>query len=77
MLPGQNEFEIMFNTKTDGWGSFQYNNANDALRITVKPVKAEPEEWMSFNFSDLAGTSAVAFVHWAELKIPFKIEVSM
>jgi hypothetical protein len=33
-------------------------------------------EWLAFGFEDLAGTTATAYLHWEELKVPFKIEVS-
>jgi hypothetical protein len=29
-----------------------------------------------FGFDDLAGTSATAYLHWEQLKVPFKIEVA-
>ena len=73
MIPGEKEFVIIFNKVNDSWGSYSYNEANDALRVTVTPTDAEHQEWLSFGFDDLAGTSATAYLHWAKKKIPFKI----
>jgi hypothetical protein len=29
-----------------------------------------------FGFDDLAGTSATAYLHWEQLKVPFKIQAA-
>ena len=45
--------------------------------MTVTPVEAPFEEWMRFGvFDGLAGTSAVAFLQWEKLKVPFTIAVA-
>ena len=76
MIAAETEFTVIFNTVNDAWGSYGYDESKDVFRITVIPQKAHHEEWLAFEFEDLAGTSAEAFLHWAELKIPFKIETA-
>jgi hypothetical protein len=76
MIPGESEFTVMFSTNDSLWGSYQYKQEEDALRIKVAPKEAEHKEWLTFGFEDLAGTSATAYLHWEKLKIPFKIEVT-
>ena len=76
MIPGEKDWVIIFSKNNAAWGSFTYNEAEDALRVTVKPVKAPHEEWLIFGFDDLAGTSATAYLHWEQLKVPFKIQVA-
>ena len=76
MIPSEKDWTIMFNKNSEGWGSYDYDEAEDALRVTVTPVEAPFEEWMRFGFDDLAGTSAVAFLQWEELKVPFTIAVA-
>lgn len=76
MIPGEKDWVIIFSKNNAAWGSFIYNEAEDALRVTVKPVKAPHEEWLMFGFDDLAGTSATAYLHWEQLKVPFKIQVA-
>ena len=75
MIPSEKEWSIIFNKNSSGWGSCAYNQKEDALRVTVTPVKAPPMEWLMYGFDALAGTSATAFLHWESLKVPFKIEV--
>ena len=76
MIPSEKDWTIMFNKNSEGWGSYDYDEAEDALRLTVTPVEAPFEEWMRFGFDDLAGTSAVAFLQWEKLKVPFTIAVA-
>ena len=76
MIPSEKEWIIIFSTNNSAWGSYSYNKAKDALRVTVTPVKACHQEWMMFGFDDLAGTSATAFLHWEKLKVPFKIKLA-
>ncbi|MFC1508408.1 DUF2911 domain-containing protein [Candidatus Omnitrophota bacterium] len=76
MIPSETTWVIAFNKKNDLWGSYKYNKAEDAFRITVTPVAIPHKEWMTFGFGDLAGTSATAALCWEKLKVPFKIEVA-
>jgi hypothetical protein len=76
MIPGEKEWIIIFSKKNDAWGSFTYDQADDALRVTVTPVTAPHEEWLMFGFDNLAGTSATAFLHWEQLRVPFKIALA-
>jgi len=76
MIPGEKEWIVIFNKSNAVWGSYTYKQEEDALRVTVTPVKAPFKEWMEFGFDDLAGTSATAYLHWVELKVPFKIQLA-
>ena len=76
MIPSEKDWIVIFNKVSEGWGSYDYDEAEDALRVTVTPVAAPFEEWMRFGFDDLAGTSAVAFLQWEKLKVPFAIALA-
>jgi len=73
MIPSEKEWVIAFNTNSKLWGSYAYNQEEDACRIKVTPVSAPHQEWLLFGFEDLAGTSATAFLRWEKLKVAFKI----
>lgn len=75
MLAAQSEFKIMFNKNNSAWGSYSYNADEDALVVSVKPVKDANMEWLAFGFEDLSDTGATAYLRWEKLKIPFKIEL--
>ena len=76
MIPSEKDWIIIFSKKNDSWGSFKYSEAEDALRVTVTPVKTAQQEWLMFGFDDLAGTSATAYLNWEQLKVPFKIALA-
>ena len=76
MIPSETDWIVIFNKNSEGWGSYDYDEAEDALRVTVTPVEAPFQEWMRFGFDDLAGTSAVAYLQWEKLKVPFTIAVA-
>ena len=74
MLVHEDEWTVIFNNDADAWGSFFYEEENDALRIKVKPQKLHMVEWLMFGFENLTLGSADAFLHWGELKVTFTIE---
>lgn len=76
MIPGEKEWVIIFSKNHSAWGSFEYQEEEDALRVTVTPAKAPHEEWLMYGFEDLAGTSATAYLRWEQLKVPFKIQLA-
>src|ERR1700730_13007449 len=65
----------IFSKNTKGWGSFQYDPKEDALRVPVHPVDAPYTEYMTFGFDERRPASAVAYLQWEKKRIPFKIEV--
>ncbi len=75
MIPSEKEWIIIFSKNNSSWGSFSYKQDEDALRVTVTPVKAPFQEWLMYGFDDLAGTSATAYLCWEQLKVPFKIKL--
>ncbi len=72
-IPEPKEWTVIFNKDTTLWGSFLYNKKDDILRIQVTPVEAPFQEWLSYGFDNLAGTSCTAYLRWEKLKVPFKI----
>jgi hypothetical protein len=76
-IPGQNEWTLIFNKIADQWGAFTYNEAEDALRIKVKPVANSNHEWLLYSFTEMDPkhpTSAQINLLWEKLKVPFKVE---
>ena len=59
-----------------GWGSYQYDPQDDALRVPVTPEDAPFTEFLTYGFDDRRPASAVAYLQWEKKRIPLKIEVS-
>jgi len=73
MIPGEDEWTVVFSTNSTSWGSFTYDQAEDALRVTVRPEKAPYAEQLAYGFEDVTDQGAFVTLHWAELKVPFEI----
>jgi tetratricopeptide (TPR) repeat protein len=76
-IPGENQWTVIFSKVHTAWGSFTYNQADDALRVTVKPQATEPREAMTFDFDDVKADSAVATLRWEKIAVPFKVDVNV
>jgi tetratricopeptide (TPR) repeat protein len=76
MIPGENEWTIIFSKNSTSWGSFTYNQSEDALRATVKPQPSEVHEALTYDFDDVKPDSAVVTLRWEKLAVPFKVEVN-
>lgn len=77
-IPGEKEWTIIFNKVAGQWGAFEYNEAEDALRIKVKPQKnGEFVEWLTYNITKTSDNAALVTLEWEKLKIPFNIEVDL
>ena len=76
MLPTENEWTIIFSKTATAWGSFTYNQSEDALRVTVKPQAAEMKESLAYEVDDVTPTSAVIALRWEKIAVPFKVEVN-
>jgi len=77
MIPGENEWTVVFSKANASWGSFTYNQAEDALRVTVKPQVSDPHEALTYEFDDLKPDSAVVTLRWDKIAVPFKVSVNV
>ncbi|MDO8550416.1 MAG: DUF2911 domain-containing protein [Ignavibacteria bacterium] len=77
-IPTKDEWTLIFNKVAEQWGAFEYNEAEDALRITIKPKGNGFQEWLTYSFTDydVKSQSAVINLEWEKLKVPFKVKVS-
>lgn len=67
---------LIFSNNSQSWGSFFYDDKEDALRVNVKPVKLnEIVERLKYEFMDEKENSATIALMWEKLEIPFKVEV--
>jgi tetratricopeptide (TPR) repeat protein len=66
---------LVFSKNTSGWGSYFYEEKDDALRVMVIPQTVSYHEWLTYEFSDRQANSTIAALVWEEKSVPFKIEV--
>lgn len=71
-----NECTLIFSKNSTSWGSFFYDDKEDALRVKVKPAALDKNvEWLKYEFEDQTENSATIALQWEKLSIPFKVEV--
>ena len=65
----------IFSKDAVGWGSYQYEEKSDALRVQINPQDAPHTEFLTYGFDDRKPDSVLAYLQWDNKRIPFKIEV--
>ncbi len=70
-IPGEKEWTIIFNKKSNLWGSNGYNQADDALRIitTLGKTKAFYEK-MTFAINE----TGIVSLMWGNMQVDFVVE---
>jgi len=69
-IPGKDEWTIIFNKKWNQWGT-EYNQSDDALRVTVKPGKAPKfTEKMTFTIAKSGKVSLL----WGDHEVDFNVQ---
>jgi hypothetical protein len=74
-IAGENEWTIIFSNNHSSWGSFFYDQKEDALRVTAKPAKSEYHEWLTYDFIDRQPEQATVALKWEDIQLPFTITV--
>ena len=73
----EKEPTLIFSKNTSSWGSYYYNDKEDALRVKVKPVKLEQNvEWLRYEFLDQTENAATIALEWEKMRIPFRVETN-
>ena len=75
-IPTPDQWTIIFNKDAGQWGSFSYDQAKDALRVSVKPEKAPMTEWMSIDFPQIGTDAATIVIRWADVAVPFTVNAN-
>jgi tetratricopeptide (TPR) repeat protein len=77
MIPNADEWTIIFSKNSTSWGAFTYDQAEDALRVTVKPKPADMHNALTYDFDQLQPNSAVVELEWEKIAVPFKVSVDV
>jgi len=77
MIPGENQWTVIFSKNSTSWGSFTYKQEEDALRINVKPQTAELHDALAYDFDEVKPDSTVVTMRWEKVAVPFKVAVKV
>jgi hypothetical protein len=73
MIPEKDQWTVIFSKNSTSWGSFSYDEKEDALRVAVKPGSGEMFNDLIYTFDDVKPDSAVATLRWGKFTVPFRI----
>jgi hypothetical protein len=76
MIPTADQWTIIFSRNYTSWGSFTYDQKEDALRVTVKPQASELQEALSYEFDQPKADSTVVTMRWEKVAVPFNVSVN-
>jgi tetratricopeptide (TPR) repeat protein len=76
MIPGESDWTVIFSKNSSSWGSFSYDQAEDALRVTVKSHPDEMHEALTYDFDDPKENAVTIVMRWDKVAVPFKVEVN-
>jgi hypothetical protein len=73
-----NAATVIFSKNSTSWGSYFYEEKEDALRVNVKTAPlSNLVERLTFDFYEPTETAAIIALTWEKLRIPFKVEVDL
>lgn len=74
-IPGQTEWEVIFNKSTESWGAFGYDSKDDIVRLKVTPTTAPiPTETFTITIANITYSSCSIDLAWENtlVSIPVK-----
>lgn len=74
IIPGADEWTLIFSKDSSSWGSFFYEESADALRVKVKPHKHEYREYLTYEFTTRKPDQAVAELQWEDLAVGWTVK---
>lgn len=77
-IPGKTEWTIIFNKGVKEWGAYTYSEANDVLRVKVKPIALkEKVETFTIQFANVYDTSAQLQLSWENTLVNVNLTTSV
>ena len=73
MIPDKDQWAIIFSKNSTSWGSFSYDEKEDALRVTVKPTTDASFDTLTYTFDEVKPDSALVTLRWAKVAVPFRV----
>ena len=68
---------LILSNNSSSWGSFFYDESEDAARIDIQTEEVPHTELLTFEFIAVDATSATAALKWEKMSFPFKIEAAV
>ena len=77
MIPTAGDWTVIFSKQSGAWGSFSYDQKEDAARVTAKPQTADFQERLGYTFDDPTRDSVVLAMRWEKVRVPLDIRIDV
>ncbi|QMU31240.1 DUF2911 domain-containing protein [Adhaeribacter radiodurans] len=76
-IPNQTEWTVIFNKTAEQWGAFKYDQAQDALRVKVKPTTTkELTERLKIDVTPKGKNTGTVTMKWENAQVSFRIKTN-
>ena len=77
-IPGATEWTIIINTNSKGWGSFDYKEAEDVVRLKVAPeTTGSTTETFTIGVDAITAQTATIYLKWGKTKVNIPISTDI
>ena len=77
VIASEAEWTFIFSHNTTQWGSYNYDPAEDALRVTSKAETCAHTEWLKYEFTNQTNDAAAVELSWETRKAGFTVSVDL
>jgi hypothetical protein len=77
MIPDKDQWTVIFSKNATSWGSFSYDEKEDALRVTAKSKPCESADTLLYTFDDVKEDSTLVTLRWDKTAVPFRVGVDV
>lgn len=77
MIPTEGDWTLILSRESGAWGSFSYDESEDALRVGVKPETHSPTERLTYTFDNPEPSSVDLALTWADKRVPIHLEIDL
>ena len=75
-IPSKDEWTVIINTNWDQHLADEYSEADDVVRIKVKPLTTQQvTERLKYDIGSMGNNKARITISWEKIQVPFEIEV--
>ena len=74
-IPTTTDWTIILSKDANMWGAYEYKEANDVLRFTVKSQKlAKTQEYFTIEFTDFTASETNVAISWENVQVKFALK---
>lgn len=77
LIPTADRWTMILSKEANAWGSFSYNQAEDALRFPVTPLPAPMAERLQYTMEEITDSSVAVTLRWEKLSAAIPISIGV